>query len=178
MKILILNGNSRLGSAKFDAWLDELAVKLSAQGHKTVMFQLRERKVEFCIGCYACWLKTPGICIHKDDMPEILREYVGSDLVIYASPLIMGDITHLLKTVRERLLPTILPYLCIKGNRMQHPKRYDKTPSTALLLGEDENPADLEIVREIFTAAKMNSVSFVKTMDSPVVEVVNAINCI
>ena len=80
MKILILNGNAKPENAKFDSWLDKLAEKLSAGGHKAVMFKLREKKIEFCIGCYACWLKTPGICIHKDDMPDIIRQYVDSHL--------------------------------------------------------------------------------------------------
>ena len=28
--------------------------------------ELRNMKVNYCIGCFGCWLKTPGKCITKD----------------------------------------------------------------------------------------------------------------
>jgi multimeric flavodoxin WrbA len=175
MKVLVLNGNPRKENTRFDEWLDRLKDKLAAGKSEVLIVKLRDKKINFCIGCYTCWLKTPGICVHKDDMPDILAEYVNSDVVLYASPLVMGNISYQLKAVQERLIPTILPYLCIKDNRMQHPQRYAKTQSVALLLGEKEDPGEVSVVEKIFSANRRRQL-FVKTMDSDISEVAHAIN--
>lgn len=39
-------------------------------------------KISPCIGCNACWLKTPGICAIKDDYEEILKAYLQYDTVL------------------------------------------------------------------------------------------------
>ena len=58
-------------------------------GADVEVVHLRRKKVNNCIGCFTCWTKTPGICLHKDDMTnELFPKWAGSDLVIYASPLI------------------------------------------------------------------------------------------
>ncbi|MEI8354280.1 MAG: hypothetical protein WCG22_07230, partial [Lentisphaerota bacterium] len=34
-----------------------------------------EKKIAPCLGCYHCWVVTPGQCVHHDDMQELLREW-------------------------------------------------------------------------------------------------------
>jgi multimeric flavodoxin WrbA len=48
-------------------------------------------KIHHCLGCFNCWVKTPGTCSIHDDEAEVTRRYIASDLVILASPLIMGS---------------------------------------------------------------------------------------
>ena len=44
--------------------------------------------MKYCFGCYSCWTKTPGVCIHKDDMTkELYPKFLASDLTILATPL-------------------------------------------------------------------------------------------
>jgi multimeric flavodoxin WrbA/putative sterol carrier protein len=72
---------------------------------------LREKKINHCIGCFTCWTKTPGVCIYKDDVAEIMRKSEEADLVVYASPLYHYGIYSLLKKYIERTLPKLQPFL-------------------------------------------------------------------
>lgn len=178
MKILILNGNPKSDYKKFEEYVEKLSSELAKVGNEVVVLNLNEMKINYCIGCYSCWLKTPGKCIFNDDGPRILTEYLDSDIVLFASPVIMGFVSSLIKSVQERLLPTVHPFLCIKENRMQHIPRYDKYPFTALLLdqAEESDPISSEIIDKIFRSSRSGKFLFTKTMDNSPEEVAYAIN--
>lgn len=167
MKILILNGNPKAENTSFDNYINKLSSLLSEQGNETSVFKLRDKNINHCIGCYACCLKTPGVCIYKDDMPEILYEYVNSDYVIFASPIIMGFISSLLKRVQERTQPLSHPYLYVKEDRLQHVPRYDKKQSIGILLDDTCGcEADIQIIDDIFRRGKTRNIAFTKTINS------------
>ena len=44
------------------------------------MLLLREKKLEHCLGCWAC--KEIGTCVLEDDMQEIRDKLVEADLII------------------------------------------------------------------------------------------------
>ena len=61
---------------------------MQATGVEVDVVNLKQKKINYCLGCYTCWTKTPGICVHKDDMAlELLPKWQESDIAIYASPL-------------------------------------------------------------------------------------------
>lgn len=178
MKILIINGNPKLGINNFDKYIDKLSDSLKKKKNEVVILNLKKMKINYCIGCYACWLKTPGICIHKDDGPKILKEYINSDLVVFSSPIIMGFVSSILKTAIERFLPVLHPFLCIKEDRIQHMPRYDKYPSSILLLEKTniDNMETLQIIEEIFRNTKTRKFLFSKTTDTKPEELADEIN--
>lgn len=45
-------------------------------------FPLRELKLSHCIGCFACWLETPGVCRFRDAGREIAQALMQCDSVI------------------------------------------------------------------------------------------------
>jgi len=116
MKITILNGNPNAENVKFDNYLKELSDLLESSKHKVTILQLRDIDVRYCIGCWGCWLKTPGECIVADGSSDICREYINSDLVLFASPVIMGFTSALLKKAHEKILPLLLPYFELVQN--------------------------------------------------------------
>ena len=36
-------------------------------------------KINGCIGCTDCWIKTPGICLVNDDFNQIFMDFINSD---------------------------------------------------------------------------------------------------
>lgn len=88
-------------------------------------FKLKDLIIHHCIGCYTCWTKTPGECIYKDDMTELRKKYREADLIIFASPLYIFNVTGILKDFMDRLLPILKPYMLInvKGF-IKHPDRF------------------------------------------------------
>jgi len=88
-------------------------------------YKLSKHKIHHCIGCYTCWTKTPGECIYKDDMIELRKKYREADLVIFASPLYIFNVTGILKNFMDRLLPILKPYMLLdERGYIKHPDRF------------------------------------------------------
>ena len=64
---------------------------------------VKNQKIKHCIGCFTCWTKTPGNCIHKDDMTkELFPKWLKSDLVVYATPLYHYTVNAEMKAFIDR----------------------------------------------------------------------------
>jgi len=183
MRIAIVNGNPDPNNQKLDDYLDSVIRLLESADNSVAYFTLREMKIDPCRGCFACWLKTPGRCVLKDDSYDICREYINADFVLYASPLILGFPSAILKHAMDRLIPLVLPYIELVGNKeCHHIRRYDREyPPIGLIIEkeDDTDSEDVEIVRDIFVRAALDlksSCLFVKSIDVPVQEVCDAIN--
>jgi multimeric flavodoxin WrbA len=181
VKITILNGNPDNNNVRFDGYLKEISDLLESSKHTVTTFKLRDMDIRYCIGCWGCWLKTPGECIVADGSRDICRECINSDLVLFASPVIMGFTSALLKKAHEKLLPIIHPYLELVQGEVHHLARYDKYPLMALLLekGKDTDEEDIEIISDIYRRDAINfktSFSFTRLISNPVEEVTNEIN--
>ena len=181
MKITILNGNPNADNVKFDNYLKELSDLLESSNHTVTILKLREMDIKYCIGCFGCWLKTPGECIVADGSRDVCREYINSDFVLFASPIIMGFSSALLKKAQDKLIPLVLPYLEIVQNEFHHLARYEKYPMMGLLLeksnGADEE--DIKIISNIYMRDAINlktSFCFTRLTTDPVEEVANEIN--
>ena len=83
MKITILNGNPKADNIKFDNYIDTLTDLLKSDRHTVTVFKLRDMDIKHCIGCWSCWVETPGECIIPDNSGDICREYINSDFVIF-----------------------------------------------------------------------------------------------
>ncbi|WP_040410839.1 flavodoxin family protein [Desulfosporosinus sp. OT] len=134
MRILILNGNPKADYVEFDSYIEDLKQSLEYKSHKVKNIMLRNLQLHDCIGCYTCWLKTPGVCCFNDGIEDILKEYLAADVVILSSPIIMYYVSALLKRVNDRLLPLGHPFLVLRDHRMSHVQRYNRYPKTTLLL--------------------------------------------
>jgi multimeric flavodoxin WrbA/putative sterol carrier protein len=104
-----------------------------SQGAETETIYLKEKDIHSCIGCYTCWTKTPGVCVFKDDMPELLEKVRNCDIIVYATPLYIFNVTSLLKAFQERLLPLLDPHLVKKGEAYSHPSRYERNLKMVLV---------------------------------------------
>ncbi|XCN71219.1 MAG: flavodoxin family protein [Candidatus Electrothrix aestuarii] len=91
-------------------------------------FTLRETKIHHCIGCFNCWTRTPGICIHTDRGVDILQAILKSDIVILFTPVVFGGYSSELKKIMDRLLPTTVPFFKKAYGETHHPSRYSKLP--------------------------------------------------
>lgn len=181
MKITILNGNPNAASIEFDNYLKRLSDLLESNNHTVTILKLREMGIRYCIGCFYCWVKTPGECIVADGSHDVCREYINSDFVLFASPVIMGFTSTLLKKAHDKLIPLLLPYAEFVQNEAHHLPRYEKYPLIGLLLekGKDTDEKDIEIISAIYRREAISlktSFCFTRLTDEPVGEVANEIN--
>jgi len=134
MRVLALNSSPRTGSqSKTELMLNPLVEGMLDAGGEVEVVNLREKKIKHCVGCYTCWTKPPGKCIHKDDMTgELLPKWLESDLVVYATPLYNYGMNATLKAFVERTIPSMEPFFEFQDGRMFHPLRH-KCPALVIL---------------------------------------------
>jgi len=133
MKVLAIQGSHRPDKSNTEIILKEFLRGTSSQGVDVETIYLKGKNINLCIGCNTCWLKTPGVCIFKDDMPEILNKVIESNILVYATPLYNYNMTSLLKLFQERLHPLIDPHLVKTGETYRHPQRYKKDRKMVLI---------------------------------------------
>jgi len=134
MKVLALNSSPRGGDqSKTELMLAAVVRGMEEAGAEVEVVHLRKKKINNCIGCYTCWTKTPGTCLHRDDMTgELFPKWSASDLVVYASPLYHFTLNAAMKAFIERTLPIAEPFLKEHKDGMTHPLR--QRPPAAVVL--------------------------------------------
>ena len=157
MKITILNGEMSDSNGQFSEYINSLVRKFG-DDHKVDLFKLDDMNLSFCMGCWTCWWKTPGICAIKDDAKDIMRSVINSDFFILASPLNAGFTSSILKKVTERLVILLHPYVELRNGESHHKKRYENYPDFGLIVQkeDDTDDEDLEIISDIYDRIAIN----------------------
>lgn len=134
MKVLAINSSARVGDvSKTEIILDSLIEGMRDAGAEVEIINLAKKKIKYCIGCYTCWTKTPGKCVHKDDMSkEIYPKLLECDLCILATPLYHFTVNAQMKTFIERTLPMLEPFFIMQDGVTMHPRRHE-LPSTVVI---------------------------------------------
>jgi len=155
--VVIINGNHKNQSNRLNPYLLELKENLNETGVSCSYHSLVEKKISQCIGCWDCWWKTPGICRFQDDEEEILRDMIHSELVIFASPLIMGMYSSLLKKFHDRAIPLVHPYIKVVQGECHHKKRYPVYPEMGIIYEKnDATDEEVENTGFIFNRIAIN----------------------
>lgn len=83
---------------------------LTEKASECTTFYTEDMRITPCIGCNACWLKTPGICAVKDDYEQILKAYLQYDVTLFISDTALGFVDYKMKHVIDRILPMATMY--------------------------------------------------------------------
>jgi multimeric flavodoxin WrbA len=127
MKALILDGSRKEDSVPAYI-MDKIQNVLKGRNCQIKALILRDQNISSCLGCFDCWIKTPGVCVIDDDGRAIAKENVQSDLVILLSPVVFGGYSPELKKALERMIPNILPFYTKIGGEIHHSARYETYP--------------------------------------------------
>jgi putative sterol carrier protein/FMN-dependent NADH-azoreductase len=136
MRVLAVNSSPRVGTvSKTEIMLDSLAEGMREKGAHVDVVNLHKKKINYCVGCFTCWTKTPGKCAQKDDMAEeLFPMYSECDLCVLATPLYHYTLNAQMKAFIERTLPIVEPFFVEKNGVTTHPLR-QPLPSTVVLSG-------------------------------------------
>ncbi len=134
MKILAFNSSPRDNeTSKTELVLQKFLEGARRAGASAETLYLKNYKIKHCLGCYACWIKTPGRCVQQDDMSEMLFDrYLQSDLVVLASPIYHATMNARMKLFMERTLPMMDP-LKETPEAGGVPHRFEKMPRLVAL---------------------------------------------
>jgi len=166
MKALLLDG-SREGDSLTPVAVLGMHSALAGREADVELLKLRELAIAPCTGCFGCWTRTPGECVFPDDSRGVLRSYVGSDVVVYATPVTFGGYSSLLKTTLDRIiLPVLDPRFTVVGGEVHHRLRYRRYPKT---IGLGTLPApDPEAERLFATLVSRNGLNVHRSAEGAV----------
>lgn len=178
MKITILNGNPE--PSNYDQTLAALQTALEDRGNTVQRLDLRHLPLRPCVGCWGCWVKTPGMCTNRDASLEIDEAVIRADFVLWAAPLRMGFPAATLKMALDKHLPLIHPYIVVDQGESHHLKRYAQYPRVGLLVEKETgtDADDLQIIEAIHSRTALNfktRLEFCLTTETPVEEIAGRI---
>lgn len=125
MRILVINGSPK--GKKSDtlhmthAFLDGMN---SISENDISYIDVTTKHIEYCLGDLSC-MKNGGKCVHNDDMAEILRDILASDMLLFSFPLYGFDVPAPLKALLDRTLPLGSLAMRKTGERYEHVEQAD-----------------------------------------------------
>ncbi len=178
MKIVILDGQLDTTPKSYSSYMNTLKKELENQGHSLSHHVLKNKDLHHCIGCWDCWVKTPGQCVFDDASREMNREIINADFLLFATPLVMGFASYELKRKMDRIIPLIHPYITMVQNESHHRSRYEKYPILGLLMqpAAGDNDEEAYITSQMFARTALNfksRLAFAVTMDESPTHVAN-----
>src|SRR6056297_440553 len=157
MKALILNGEE-LDGLSLNQISKIIKEELKSNNTQVEEILLKEKEIADCLGCFKCWVKTPGTCIINDYGRKAAAELINSDLLIFLTPVRFGGYSYQLKKALDRMIPLISPYFKKIAGEVHHKKRYSKYPSIlAVGIMKEKNESQSKIFKEL---VERNSINF------------------
>ncbi len=134
MKITVFNGSPRGEKGNTHFMIREFLKGAEEAGAEVENIFLVEKNIKYCKGCFTCWGKTPGKCVIKDDMEELIEKFISSDIVVFATPVYVDNVTGIMKAFMDRLIPIVDPHFeKDEKGETRHKKRYEKYPKIVII---------------------------------------------
>lgn len=134
MKLTVFNGSPRGEKGNTSVMVEAFLAGARDAGAEAEHIFLVNQKIRPCLGCFGCWVKTPGECAVKDDMAELLRKFVAADIVVFATPLYVDNVTGIMKNFMDRLVPLADPHFeKDEQGQYRHVPRFARRPKIAVI---------------------------------------------
>lgn len=117
----------------------------------------QESEIKKCMGCFNCWVKTPGSCVIKDGYGDNGKLFAQSEELIIISQIYYGGYSPFVKNVLDRSIGYILPFFTIRNNEMHHKSRYKKRFKLSVIAyGKDATQKEKDTLSKIVIANGIN----------------------
>ncbi|HOU83372.1 MAG TPA: flavodoxin family protein [Spirochaetota bacterium] len=127
MKITVFNGSPRAERGNTHFMVKAFLEGAKKAGAVTNNIFLSKKKINPCMGCFSCWLITPGVCVFKDDIPSLLSEVLSSDVIVFAFPLYVDNVSGQMKIFMDRMMTLADPRITKDENgESRHQKRFNQ----------------------------------------------------
>lgn len=120
---------------------------------------LSKLRIAACMGCFGCWVKTPGRCVIRDDAVTVYPRIAESRRLLYVSRVRYGCYDTPLKTMLERAIPVQQAFLRLHCGETHHVQRR-VVPKEAVVMGYGtRTPEEREIFAQL-VARNARNMSF------------------
>lgn len=124
-----------------------------------------DRPIKKCIGCFGCWVKTPGKCIINDGYQNMGAKAGATNELVIISKCTFGSYSSFVKNVLDRSISYVLPYFEIRNGEMHHASRYEnKLKISAYFYGENLTEDEKNTAEALVNANALNFNSEVNTV--------------
>ncbi len=79
-------------------------------------------------------MKTPGRCVQRDDMDLVYPKLAESDVIVLGTPVYLDGMTGTMKTLIDRFIPLLEPFIEIRDDHCRHPLRRGVTAGKKMVL--------------------------------------------
>ena len=105
MKIFVAVGAKKNGNT--DKIVDQFVKGALSTNCEVITEHLFQKKnMHGCIDCQSC-KRNNGVCVWKDDIPEMIQELLDADVIVLASPVYFFSISSQLKLFIDRTYASI-----------------------------------------------------------------------
>ena len=101
MRVIGINASPRK-KANTQTLMQAMLNGAAERGAETCLVNLRELKINGCLGCEGC-KKHLGKCVQKDDLTPLLQELTTYDAIIMGTPVYWYHVTSQFKMLVDRL---------------------------------------------------------------------------
>jgi len=134
MKVLAFNSSPRMEKGNTALILNPFLDGMREAGAEIELYYNRKLEVGPCLGCFNCWLRTPGECVQKDDIQWLKPKMREADIVVYVSPVYCYGITGPMKNLLDRMVSLASPFVEVADGRTRHlPAEGEKPRKTVLV---------------------------------------------
>lgn len=131
MNILVINGSPYKNKS---TTLRITKAFLEGMGETAEIVNTIDLKINPCRACYACWVKTNGKCIQKDDAIEILEKIRAADLVIWSVPVYCYSVPSHCKVLMDRTMCFNRPEMYVGEDGKSHHYGYEDGSKPTVLI--------------------------------------------
>lgn len=98
-KVIGILGSPRK-NGKVAGTLYAILEKCKLKGYSTSLINLYDYNIQYCKGCMVC--RTKEYCIINDDLNEIAKQIVSSDIIILGAPTYWANVPAIVKNLFDR----------------------------------------------------------------------------
>lgn len=135
MRIFLINGSPK--GVKSNTWRLTSAFLSGMQSGENCEIRtvsVKDMNLKPCLGCFACWNKTPGKCCLSDDMSGIIENMLWAYVTVWSFPLYYFSVPGPVKNLMDRQLPMSLPFMDSGTDSGGHPSRYDMSGKKTVVI--------------------------------------------
>ena len=113
-----------------------------------------------CVGCYNCWLKTPGTCKINDYLKNSGSLLGNSEETVLISQNCYGGYSQQVKNVLDRSISTSLPFFTYRSWKVKHVKRYKTIRKRLIVILYGDFLESERRIAELLVEANRNNMGF------------------
>lgn len=122
-RVLAFNSSPHAPAGATATILDPFLDGMRAAGAEVELLFPHKLDIKPCLGCLACWTRTPGRCVQDDAMRGVLELLACADIVVYGTPLYVDGMNAQMKVVLDRSIPLLRPFFVEREGHCRHDRR-------------------------------------------------------